>query len=315
MSRYFLGVDGGQSSTLAFIADETGRFAGGGTGGPCNHVGAEGGRKKFVAAIGGCLRAACEVAGLDPKTITFEAACLGFSGGPEDKKEILEEMLRVNRLIVTDDALIALAGATGGGPGIMTIAGTGSISFGRNSAGKSVRAGGWGYVYGDEGGAFDITRQALRAMLRQEEGWGPPTALHEAFLAITRAKSANALLHRFYTRGYPRKRVAEFAVLVNRVAMEGDAIAREILHNAAQQLATLVGAVRAQLFQPGEPAIVSYIGGVFESVILLERYRMLVEFEEGNRFMQPIYGPATGALLEAYRTAGLSPELSHFPIG
>ena len=313
MSRYFLGVDGGQSSTLAFIADETGTYLGGGSAGPCNHVGAEGGREKFVSAIEGCLKAACEVAALDPKTIRFEAACLGFSGGPEDKREILEEMLRVDKLIVTNDALIALAGATGGEPGIMTIAGTGSISFGRANEGKTVRAGGWGYVYGDEGGAFDITRQALRAMLRYEEGWGPPTRLHEAFLTVTTSRTANDLLHRFYTRGYPRKRVAEYAILVDQIAMEGDAVAREILNNAAQHLATLAGAVRGQLFKPGEPAMVSYVGGVFESVILRERYRMLVEFEDGNHFAKPLYGPATGALLEAYRTAGLRPELRRFP--
>lgn len=315
MSRYFLGVDGGQSSTTAYIGDETGRVAGTGAGGPCNHVGAEGGRRKFVSAIDECLGQACEAAGLDPDAIAFEAACLGFSGGPQDKEAILREMLRVDKLIVTTDALIALAGATDGNPGVITIAGTGSISFGRNAKGKTARAGGWGYIFGDEGGAFDLVRQALRAVVRSEEGWGPPTGLREALLQVTGAASANDLLHLFYTKEYPRRRVAEFATLVNDCANNGDPVARDILLNAAQQLATLAGAVRTQLFAPGEPAMVSYVGGVFQSEMLLERYRMLIELGDGNRCEKPMHGPAAGALLEAYRAVGLKPELQAGPGG
>jgi len=313
VSRYFLGVDGGQSATVAAIGDESGRFLGGGAGGPCNHVKAPGGRQKFIAAIRASVGTACRAAGLDPDAIEFEAACLGFSGGPEDKREILEGMIRARHLVVTTDALIALTGATAGAPGVITIAGTGSIAYGRNGAGDTARAGGWGFIFGDEGGAFDIVRQALRAALRFEEGWGPPTALREALLAVTRAASANELMHRFYTRGYPRSRIAGYAKLVDQVAREGDPVAVEILHGAAQQLATLAAAVRRQLFQAGEPAAVSYIGGVFESAILLERFRALVELEEGNRCSPPRYGPEAGALLEAYRAAGLAPELRSFP--
>lgn len=313
MSCYFLGVDGGQSATVAAIGDENGRFLGGGAGGPCNHVKAPGGRQKFVCAIRDSVSAACRAAGLDPEAVEFEAACLGFSGGPEDKRAILEQMLRARRLLVTTDALIALSGATAGAPGIITIAGTGSIAYGRNAAGKTARAGGWGFVFGDEGGAFDIVRQALRAALRFEEGWGPPTALHDALLSVTRARSANELMHRFYTRGYPRARIAGYATLVDRVAREGDPIALEILHGAAQHLARLAAAVRRQLFSAGEPALVCYIGGVFESTIVLERFRALVELEEGNRCSPPRYPPEAGALLEAYRAAGLAPELRSFP--
>ena len=83
MPGLFLGVDGGQSSTTALIGDENGRVAGFGRGGPCNHVRASEGRAKFLNAIGGCVRAALEQAGV--ARAEFEAACLGFSGGPADK--------------------------------------------------------------------------------------------------------------------------------------------------------------------------------------------------------------------------------------
>jgi len=309
----FLGVDGGQSGTTALIGDDAGRILGAGRGGPCNHVGGPEGRRKFLRAIGDSIGQACRQAGVDPETVRFRAACLGFSGGPEDKRPLLQELLRADRLIVTTDAVIALAGATAGKPGIITIAGTGSIAFGRNSAGRTARAGGWGYVFGDEGGGFDLTRQALRAVLRHEEGWGPPTVLRNLLLSAAGAVSANELLHRFYTTEFPRPRIADFARLVDQAAESGDRSAQEILLTAAAQLACLASAVRRQLFEPGEEAQVAFIGGVFRSRRLREEFVRLVEQEPGNRCRPPVYGPAAGALLEAYREAGLHRELKGLP--
>ena len=236
-----------------------------------------------------------------------------MSGGPEDKEALLAEILPAGRLIVTHDGLIALSGATAGEPGIVAIAGTGSFAFGRNAAGTAARAGGWGYIFGDEGGGFDITRQALRAALRFEEGWGPPTSLRSTLLQAASASDANDALHRFYTDEYPRPRVASFSRLVDEAALAGDPVAADILHNAAQQLALLVASIRRQLWMEGEAVQVAYIGGVFRSKLLLERFRLLVEMENGTRCGPPVYGPAAGALLEAYRAAKLHPKLTHLP--
>jgi N-acetylglucosamine kinase-like BadF-type ATPase len=311
--KLYLGVDGGQSSTTAVIGDEAGTVIGSGRGGPCNHVGAAEGRAKFIRAIGGCIAMACAEAGLDPASVEFESACLGFSGGPHDKEALLDEILRARKRSVTTDAVIALTGATGGRPGIITIAGTGSIAMGRNASGRIARAGGWGYIYGDEGGGFDITRQAVRAALRHEEGWGPPTVLRDILLSETGAKDANEMMHDLYTTDFPRPRIASFSKLVDQTAREGDLVARNIMTNAAQQLATFTSAVRSQLFEPEEPASLAYIGGVFRSEILLERYTMLVELEDGNQLHPPLYGPAAGALIEAYRADGIEPTLTHVP--
>ena len=311
--RLFLGVDGGQSGTTALIGDESGRVLGGGSGGPCNHAGAAEGRRKLVRAVSDSVTAACAEAGLDPPAVRFAAACCGMSGGPEDKQAILHEILPADVVVVTDDAVIARAGATAGEPGIVTIAGTGSIAFGRNAAGRTARVGGWGYIFGDEGGAFDVARQALRAALRAEEGWGPPTALARALLDATGSADANGVLHRFYTPDWPRSRAAALAPLVDEAAMAGDAVARDILHNAAQQLAVLTAAIRQQLWQSGEHVRVAWTGGVFRSRVLLDRYRYLVELEDGNRAGPPEYNPAAGALIEAYRAAGLRPRLSAVP--
>jgi N-acetylglucosamine kinase-like BadF-type ATPase len=302
--KYFLGVDGGQSGTTAVIGDESGRVLGVGEAGPCNHAGAGEGRAKLERAVTESVAAACAQAKLDAASIRFAAACFGMSGGPEDKREILAAILRADRLIVTHDAAIALAGATESGQGIVVIAGTGSIVYGRNAEGRTARAGGWGYVFGDEGGAFDIVRQAVRAALRMEEGWGPNTALRGAILEAVGAHDANAALHSLYTDQWPRSRTAKLAPLVDEAAGNGDAVALQIMNDAAMHLSLLAAAVRAQLWGKQAQVEIAYIGGVFESQRLLERFRLLVELEEGATCIAPLRGPAEGALREAIRGGG-----------
>ena len=296
--KLFVGIDGGQSGTTALVGDETGCVIRVARSGPTNRVS----RAEFLQALR-------EAAG----DAEYESACFGFSGGAEDKESMTREAVRASKYVFAHDALIALVGATAGEPGIVAIAGTGSIAFGRNAAGRTARAGGWGFAFGDEGGAFDIVRQALRASLRQEEGWGPPTALREALLEATGARDANDLLHRFYTDEYPRPRIASLAKIVDEAALSGDAIARDVLHGAAQSLATFASAVRSQLFRPGEIACVSFIGCVFRSALVLDRFRALMELEESNHVDPPKFGPAAGALMEAYRAAGLSVTLQNAP--
>ena len=298
--RYYLGVDGGQSSTTALIADETGRVIGCGKGGPCNHVSAAEGRAKFFAAVGGCVSGACSSARLDPAAVTFASVCLGFSGGAEDKDVYTRELIRSERYKITHDAEIALSGAVAAGPGIIAIAGTGSMTFGRNSQGKTARAGGWGYIYGDEGGAFDLTRRALRAALEQEEGWGPRTQLLPFLLNASRTKTANELLHRFYA-GVERSIIASYAPLVTAAALGGDAVARSIIDEAAAGLARYVRGIHKQLFGNHERVRVAYIGGVFQSEPLRTSFIDGVQKSFNAEVGPPEFGPAAGALLEALR--------------
>jgi N-acetylglucosamine kinase-like BadF-type ATPase len=309
MSYYYLGVDGGQSSTTALIGDESGAVIGRGIAGPCNHATAEEGRRKFTAALTECLAAARGKAGIYADT-EFRAACLGFSGGPADKEVLVREMVPAQEMVLEHDGMIALAGATGGRPGVIAIGGTGSIAFGRNAQGKTARAGGWGYVFGDEGGAFDIVRQALRLALRYEEGWGTETALHGALLEATGATNANELMHLFYSDDYPRNRVATMAGTVSQTAKDGDPAAVEVLRAAGRGLAELAAAVRKQLFAAGEDVVVSYVGGVFQDREVLEVFRTQTEMTDGVRCAAPEYGPAEGALLEAFRLGGVESRLN-----
>lgn len=310
--HWYLGVDGGQSGTTVLIADQDGRIIGRGSGGPCNHLSGSEGRAKFLNAVGRALREACLQAHLDADTLSFSAACLGLSGGAEDKEAYAREVIRSARFKFTHDAEIALAGATAGEPGIIVIAGTGSIAFGRNVEGKIARAGGWGYIFGDEGGAFDIARRALRAALQYEEGWGPATRLRELLLAATGAKAANELLHRFYTAEYPRTVVASFAPLVSNAAEEGDPVSRDITREAAAKLAWFAEGVYHGLFS-GEVVPVAYVGGVFKSRPILTEFETQVRAAIPCRTQSPRFHPAAGAVLEALRLAGNASGLSRVP--
>jgi N-acetylglucosamine kinase-like BadF-type ATPase len=307
MTDLFLGVDGGQSSTTALIGDANGNVLGVGKGGPCNHVGAAEGPAKLRRTILDCSGQACNQAGLDIEDVYFRAAYFGMSGGPADKEQLLCEIVRASKFVVTNDAMIALSGAFAGGPGVVTIAGTGSIALGRDAAGRRARAGGWGYVFGDEGGAFDIVRQALRAVLRYEEGWGTVTKLRESLLRETGASDANELLHSFYTADWPRSRIATFAPLVSRIAEDGDTVAVDVIVDAAKKLASFALSVRSQFTEP--EVQFSYIGGVFQSKMLLQAFRAVIDSNPGCRTAPPKLGAAAGALLDAYQAAGISPDL------
>jgi N-acetylglucosamine kinase-like BadF-type ATPase len=309
MARLYLGVDGGQSSTKALLADESGKVIGRGRGGPCNHVGSAEGRAKFLSAVGDCLRQAYGEAGLESTSVRFASVCLGLSGGAEDKEAYAKELIPSDRYKLTHDAEIALVGGTAGEPGIIIIAGTGSIAFGRNAQMQTARAGGWGYIFGDEGGGFDLARQALRRALQFEEGWGPATILHKALLEVSGVPTANALMHQFYNQ-FDRKQIASFAKLVTAAAQQGDQVALEVLETAAERLAGYVTGVYNQLFKQSETVQIVAVGGVFKSQLLTQQLTRNIHTSLHCPLGTPRLSPAAGALLEALRQDGNSTSLS-----
>jgi N-acetylglucosamine kinase-like BadF-type ATPase len=233
-----------------------------------------------------------------------------MSGGPEDKDALLREAVAADQWLVTHDGLIALSGALNGEDGIVAIAGTGSFIFARR-ADRTMRVGGWGYLYGDEGSAFWVAKQALRAALRHEEGWGPPTALSAMLRQATGAATANEVLHLFYTQEWPRSRVARLAAEVDQAATSGDEVAAVILGWAGHNLASSAGAAREPLWGPGEKeeVMASYIGGVFRSAAVMERFRSALRTGWNIVVRPPVWGAEVGALIEAYRLAGIRPDL------
>ena len=304
LRRLFLGVDGGQSSTTAVIGDEAGRILARAAGAACNRATTGPGKERLGRVTGELLLRALEAAEL-PAGTAFEAACFGMSGGPADKREILAGLVPGAVVDVTNDAEAALEGATRGGPGVVVIAGTGSIALGRDKEGNRARCGGWGYIFGDDGSAFDIVRRALRAALAAEEGWGQPTGLGEMFLHATGCRTVNEALHRFYDPDWPRDRVAALAPGVDAAARNGDAIAGALLGEAGETLAGLAAHVARLLQMPSTVSVAYPCGGVFQSDRVRDGFASGLE-RDGLATGRPAHDAAVGALIRAYRASGLA---------
>src|SRR5204863_821295 len=139
----------------------------------------------------------------------------------DDEAQVVRAMMRrigyKSRILVVNDALIALVAGAGDNPGIVVIAGTGSIVYGRSAAGEAARAGGWGHMIGDEGSGYWIGREALAAVMRAADGRGPSTALTAEILRHFGVADVSHLPRIVYDREAPRMSVAALGPLVERV--------------------------------------------------------------------------------------------------
>ena len=151
-----------------------------------------------------------------------------------------------------------------------------------------------------------MVRQAVRAALRNEEGWGPETTLRSLFLEQSGASTMNDWVHRYYAERRPTDAIASLAPLVDRAAAEGDETAGKVLRKAGRELAELALGVRRQLFAAGEAVPIAYSGGVFQAAQVLTAFRSrLTEAGTGpNTVIAPRRSPAHGALLRACRWDG-----------
>src|SRR5690606_11448844 len=172
-----LAVDGGQSSSLALVATTDGQILGAGPGGPANHYHEPGGPERLRRAMTDSTLAALEAAGQTPEQITH--AVLGMTGAMEQAQALVQELLPHASVHSYHDSVTALAGASVARPGVVVIAGTGAVAYGRLTDGREALAGGWGYIMGDEGSGHDIGINALRAITQAADGRGAPTLLSE----------------------------------------------------------------------------------------------------------------------------------------
>jgi N-acetylglucosamine kinase-like BadF-type ATPase len=205
------------------------------------------------------------------------AICLGIAGvdRPDDARVMQALMRRIGhkaKVLVVNDALIALeAGAPDGQPAVVIIAGTGSIAYGRNERNQSARAGGWGYMLGDEGSGYWIGRAALRAVLRQADRRGPATLLTGLLLNYYGVGHAQDLIAQVYHGGLRPSAIAALAQCVQGAFSDGDAVAIGILRGAADQLESsgLSVAKRLELVGSDFPFVLS--GGIYRAVPWLEQ--------------------------------------------
>jgi N-acetylglucosamine kinase-like BadF-type ATPase len=297
--RLFAGIDGGQSSTQVAIGDESGTVARA-AGPPADLVGEPRDSPRQLAALHAALDAGLDEAGL-PRDTHFTAIVAGISGFDSGVSPPLDLGGRAERARIVHDSEIAHAGALNGAAGIVVIAGTGSVALGNAESGEAfVRAGGWGYFFGDEGSATWIARVALRrAMARSDRGEASP--LRDRALAFFGTHSLRAVQHAFAHGELTRPALAAFAADVLAVADAGDPDARDVRASAAAELADLVATVERH-FPRAPITLVSYAGGLFHDAAFAEAFGdALQRTVPQAELVEPAGDPAAGALLLARR--------------
>jgi N-acetylglucosamine kinase-like BadF-type ATPase len=303
MPGYVLGIDGGQTATTAAICDVSGRLLGVGRAGPANHVWEPGGVERARRAVKKCISQAWRQAGLPPAR--FQGAFLGMTGGDERTTRAIRQCVPAARFQLENDSVSALACVTGGKPGVVVIAGTGTITYGRNARGRTAKASGWGYLLGDEGGGFWIAKQAIAAACRAYDGRGAETALTPRLLEAAGVGDLWDLHSLIYSGRMSRAEMAALAAVAPEAARAGDPTARRILAEAGRELGLSAAVVAEKLGMARGRVTVGMVGGVFRGSEQVRRsfMREVRRHAPGAIFAEPRFAPVIACVLLALRTA------------
>lgn len=277
--RYVAGLDGGGTKTAVTIADETGQAVYSFTAGPMNYNGQdEASIRRALQEICGMIAKVC--GGLDAcGSICIGAAGISNPAVGSRLKALLEENGYRGCLTLVGDHETALCGAHEGLYGIILIAGTGSICYGRSADGRTHRAGGFGYLIDDEGSGYSIGRDLLTALVRAEDGREAPTVITELVYRQLGFGTVQDIVGFVYDKNRNKKDIAALAPLLSEACDAGDALALRIAETNAQSLVEMAAAVTERLgMQEGALAVAgsvlqrnAYVRAAFEQK-LLSRY-------------------------------------------
>jgi glucosamine kinase len=298
---FFLGIDGGGSKTTCAVGDESSLLATATSGGS-NIVRL--GEEQAALSLQAAIRQACTAAKVQPSQVA--AVCVGVAGA-----SVPEVSVTIRRLIgavvggqieVVGDMVIAMEAAFGEGPGVIVLAGTGSIAYGRNERGQTARAGGWGFAISDQGSGHWIGRRAVQAVLQAHDA-EEATALRPALLDAWGLQAVEDLVR--VANSSPPPDFAQLFPHVQVAAGHGDPLAREILTSAGADLGRLCTTVLTRLWSEEQNPRVAMVGGVFEHSPLVRRV-----FQNSVRATHPqvrledkVVEPVLGALQLARRSA------------
>jgi len=265
---YYLGIDGGGSKTTCAVGDEVSLLARV-TAGPSNitRVGEIRARESLQMAI----REACAAAEIAPQEV--QRACIGAAGAGREEsagavRDFVAEIIS-GEIEVVGDMQIARTAAFGEGPGVIVIAGTGSIAYGRDARGRTARAGGWGFTISDEGSAHWIGAAAVSALLRVIDQSKDAQATAEASLLFSEMQAAWGLLslNELASAANSGSRFAKLFPAILTAAAAGDTLAQCVLAQAGRELAQLAAIVVRRLFAEDNgnlpPTLMAMAGGVF----------------------------------------------------
>lgn len=303
----YLGVDGGGTKTHIVLIDDEKRVVCEGFSGASNplRVGVETAVSNVIKALDATYDKA-QISRGDVVSATLGLAGVRRADLRERVKARFGERLRIRQISVVTDAEIALFGTTLGKAGVVVIAGTGSICYGKNEAGEAFSAGGWGPIAGDEGGGISIARRALQAIARAVDGRGRPTRLSEAGIEYFRTSTPENLLIAIYSPQMDNAKIAGFARFVAETAKAGDKIAIEILQDAGVELGVTASAVIKKLNLQRKKIPIGYVGSIFKSgKLLTDLLIQTVRKTAPKAFLSPpILQPAQAAAWMAFEACG-----------
>lgn len=302
---YYLGIDGGGTKTRCVVGDETTVLATAMSGGSnIVRLGETLAREALHAGI--CQ--ACSSANISP--VEIRAICIGAAGAARLEvtakiRGIVAELapeINAAKIEVVGDGEIALEAAFGAGPGVIAIAGTGSIAYGRDAAGHSARAGGWGFAISDEGSGHWIGRRAVSVILSARDQ-GCETALTAVVLQAWKLSTIDELVQQ--ANSTPPPDFPRLFPVVLHAAAAGDLIARDLLATAGANLADLAGTVIRRLAThiPWSNIPVAMTGSVFRQSADVRQvfYNVLQASFPSIEMRQDIVDPVEGALARARR--------------
>ena len=302
---YYLGIDGGGTKTTCAVGNESHLLAIA-TAGPSNIVRV--GESQTRQSLQQSVRQACAAAGIVPAQVS--RTCVGGSGAArpefaESVRGFLAEILSAP-IAVVGDMEIALEAAFDTGPGVIVIAGTGSIAYGRDRQGRTARAGGWGFAIGDEGSAHWIGRSAVGAILRASDVTGENSAdcVHSSLSsALCKAWGVTSLAD--LARAANSIPPPDFAALFPAVAASSDDLATQVLSSAGRELAQATAIVIRRLFANDQsaPVPVAMTGGVFRHATTVRQvfYNELRTLDPRVEVNPQVVEPVEGALRLARR--------------
>ncbi len=307
--RYVLGIDGGATKTLAAVLDLEGRAVHLARGGPSNEDAV--GPRAAASALIGVAEEALSRAGVGADELA--AAVLAVAG--VDTEAISRQVRSAERegWIVVNDVVCAWATATGAQPGIGAISGTGSNVFGVGFDGSGWRVGGWGHLLGDEGSGYWFGVESIRAALHDRDGSGPETALSEAAVQFFGTSSVEAVAALVYAKPLEKSEISAFTVETQRLAQQGDAVARELYRRGAELLGGQIAEVAQRIGMASADSFpVGLVGSVFKAgPLFIEPLTEAVQRSApGARLQIAEMEPVGGSLQLALRACGSGEALA-----
>ena len=305
--KYYIGIDGGGTKTHAVIANTGGEILAEHFAGPTNFqiIGEERSTEIILELIESC-RESVECLSSEVASVVLGITGAGRIAEQRNislalKTYARQKKIKWKRLIVESDARIALEGAFKGEPGIILIAGTGSIAFGKDAKGKVHRVGGWGRILGDEGSGYFLGRLGLSAVAHHLDERGKKTKLTSMIARKFKLSSQAEIINAVYKKEFD---VASIAPLVLKAAAQKDEISRMIVEHAAFELADHIRVISGKIASSSSAKIKSkihlaLIGGLLANDTVLAN--LLREYVHARfqfiEIIPPMATPAYGAVV------------------